>query len=138
MNVAEEWFTDIMKMTDGQQIIIPVQDKRIRTKLIRELKELKDSYALVDPAAASKIEIKPDFKDGKWYIKALTTTVTSLVGVLVDANGVPREISIERRESGDVHLIKTMLRDGLSLVEIEDNLGRKLTEEERRTHFGKE
>lgn len=134
VKVAEEWFTAILQMKDGEEMIIPVQDKRIRTKLIRELKELKDAYSLIDPGLASKIEIRPDFKNRNWFVVITSAVVTSLVGVLVDVNGVPREISIDR-DIGN-RFIMLMLKDKLSIEEIETNLDRKLTEEERRKYFG--
>jgi hypothetical protein len=136
VKVAEEWFAKILLMKDGEKTIIPVQDKRIRTKLMKELKDLKDAYSLIDPGAASKIEITPDFKDRNWFVVVTSTVVTSLVGIHVDINGVPSEISI-KRDVGD-RFIMLMIKDKLSIEEIETNLGRKLTEEERRKYFGED
>lgn len=133
--VADEWFDRVVRLKDGEELLIPVINRIEQTALKRELTSLLQRFKSVNPTEAAKIDISRSSNDKQtqFFVKATKKAPVGLKAIIRDPNGNVREVSVD--DPFRNRIIGLMLADGFDFQDVEDAIG-PLTEDERRRFFG--
>lgn len=134
MSIAAEWFAKALDMREGETLFIPVTDQMEQTLLKNELLELRRNFRFVNAVEAGKLDITRSQKNLKLYVRIAKANMPLLTGIIKDPNGVVREISLTNDVDRE-RKISLMAKDGLSMDEVQEIVGR-LSDEEKHRYFG--
>lgn len=133
--VSDEWFDRIVRLKNGEELLIPVINRLEQTALKRELTALLQRFKTMNPTEAAKIDISrtSNDKQTQFFVKAEKKAPVGLKAIIRDPNGNVREVSVE--DPFRTRAISLMLTDGFDLQDVEEVFG-PLTEYERTKFFG--
>lgn len=127
--IAAEWITKAMALSDGESISILCYNRREQSTLKKALFEYKEFLTCTIYAKEmAKITISGIMKNRQFFVVLKKGIPSTLEGFVQDQNGVKKVIEISN-DLGKTRRIRLMIEDGYSLNEIEECEG-SLNEEE--------
>ncbi len=131
--VLESWFYRALTLKLGEELFIPCEDRKDRTKMVNDFDLILKKYAHIEPIIASQLVFRSAFRDGGHWIRVLRKPSDPSVVFKKHPDGtVTREVISTNFEIK--RMIDLMLRDNWSkkyIIEFFDNM----TEEELEPYF---
>jgi hypothetical protein len=116
-----KWFEQAINLPTGKEILLECESKQEQTYVKKILNDLKKEYH-VDPVEASKISVRTQRKDRRFWVIIRKRSTSLMIGFIRDENSNTEKLVIT--ENNSLHRqVYLMNLDGLSHKEISDTLG---------------
>lgn len=134
--VALAWLTAAKNLDPGDEMFLPVVDKKEATAYVKKIKELIEALGRDEPIIASQLHCYSTFRDTQLWVVIKMKERSPLVGFIKKKSGEVAKVVIshdpERRRK-----IRLMVSDGVPLEDINANLDSPLTPAEIREYIEK-
>lgn len=127
--LAIEWLNRLPTINFGEELFIPVGSRREQKTVETVFQREKRILSQIDPEQASQTHIYSTFRDQKFWVVLRRVDATQATGFLKDTEGTIQKLTID--QSQRQRRLDLMIKDGLSLQEIEEIEGLLSNEEKR-------
>ena len=91
--ISKKWFDQVLKLKNGEELHIPVADKKVQKVILQEFLILKKRYNIVSAEKAQSLSFTGTFHDGACWVKATCKKIYKNA-ILVHKNGAKEKVHL--------------------------------------------